>query len=630
MLLRKRVPEVIVNNRINAIKKSISTFAIAALLLTGSAPYFAFAQTENDAGRGTEVKSLATYDDSKVPQVGGASAILMSAENGDIIYEKNAHVVREPASVTKILNLLVVLDHLDMDQEVTIPEGTETRGSTSDLETGERMTVRDLVYCMMLESGNDAAEVLGELAGGDLKTFAKMMNEKAKECGATATNYKNPNGLNEVADQLNYTTAYDQAVITREVMKNDTFREVVSSTTYTIPKTNKSKARKLRNTNACLWKLETLEMNGKQRVYKYEGCTGVKTGYTSSAGDCFVGTAKRGNLELIAVTLRSTDYANRFGDAIKLWDYGFDHYKNYTAVKADKKLCEQKVRRGALAEVRIGTAEDLDITMDIDYADADGITTKIKLNEEKPTAPISKGQALGTISAYDAAGDLVAYRGLVALEKVEKGGPLSYIGIPDEYLGEVFFLFALVVGTLLVIVILLRILGRKKRNRKKGWPGQQTQSKRQARPGQQTQPRQQARPARTEAGREIDPPLSTKYKSPIGPTVREEYDDWTTGQTIWAEDSRSFEEPVGHEQSRPIYPPMNRSYVRPGAPPAGSALSDGEVASSGRTAQPKRRKGAAREEAARHSGTVRREKRIARKRRKKRREKRNVRDQREP
>ena len=233
------------------IRNIITTLTIAALILIGSAPYFAFAEPTQQTD--SEVVKLATFDDSKVPEVSGGSVVLMNAGNGDIIYEKNSHQLREPASVTKVLNFLTIADVLDPKEKVTIPEKVERGGTIVDLQPGEILTVEQLMYCMMLKSGNDAAEVLGNLAGGDQKGFSEMMNAKAKSVGALDTDYKNPNGLNETEGTLNYTTAYDQAMIAKAAMQKKIIRKVVGTVEYKIPKTNKYEERDLVNSNACLW-----------------------------------------------------------------------------------------------------------------------------------------------------------------------------------------------------------------------------------------------------------------------------------------------------------------------------------------------------------------------------------------
>ena len=502
------------------IRNIITTFAIAALILTGSAPYFAFAEPADQAGSSeTEVTSLATFDDSKVPDVSGGSVVLMNAENGDIIYEKNSHVIREPASVTKILNFLVVADELNPKQEVTVPEGVETRGTIVALQPGEVLTVEQLMYCMMLKSGNDAAEVLGNLAGGDQRNFALMMNEKAKACGALDTDYKNPNGLNEVEGKLNYTTAYDQAMITREALKRKIIRKVVSTSEYTVPKTNKSKARELVNSNACLWNdKRTVVIGDKNIPLKYTGCTGVKTGYTTSAGACYVGAAKRDGMELIVVSLHAPDSSAAFADAIKLWDYGFDHYKTYCVKKADKPVRQLSVKRGSLEKVNVGLEEDFALTVDKEYKVKGSIVTDVKIKDSKPAAPISKGAVMGTIEAYSYDGQLVGVKNLVALEDVEKGGPLSYIGIADESLWKFFLIVGLVIACLIALLIIVRRIniGRRKKRRAKAQARKAESVRRQPAPApEQTVQRgpqmHREPPLRTEAARRSESLVGNDY-----------------------------------------------------------------------------------------------------------------------
>ena len=270
------------------------------------------------------------FADSDELDLSGESAVLMNLENGEVLYEKNAREIRDPASLTKILTLMIVLDTLDMDQEVTVPDSVDNSGTSIYLVPGEKLTVKDLVYGMMLKSGNDAAQVLALEAGGSLEDFSELMNAKAKECGAEDTDFKNPNGMNEDPNALNWTTAYDLALITREAMKDERYREIVATKKYTIPATNKSEERVLKNSNVCIRGHKMRSINGVKRPLKYEGCTGGKTGHSSTAGYCFMGTAKRDNMELVGVSLHASGYSARYIDVIKMWDYGFDHFETYT------------------------------------------------------------------------------------------------------------------------------------------------------------------------------------------------------------------------------------------------------------------------------------------------------------
>ena len=398
-----------------------------------------------------QAQVFADYDGSKL---GGDSIILMNLENGDILYEKNAYEVRDPASITKIVTLMVVLDTLEMDQEVTVPDNVDGSGTTIGLIPGEKLTVEQLVYGMMLKSGNDAAQVLALEAAGSIDAFSDLMNAKAKECGAKDTHYKNPNGLNP-EEVNNVTTAYDQALITREAMKDERFRKIVGTAKYTIPATNKSDERVIKSSNSCLWVTNRKKkVNGVAMPYKYDGCTGVKTGHSSTAGYCYVGTAKRDNMELVVVTLDTRKYSDRYGDAMKLWEYAFNTFRTYTAAAAGDVICSEKVKRGALSEVDLGVAEDMDITVKKDYDAENNITTSVKPNSKDLVAPIEKGEVMGTLEAYDENGKLLATSELVALEDVEKGGPLSYIGVSDEDAG----LFLMMILSLIIILILIILI----------------------------------------------------------------------------------------------------------------------------------------------------------------------------
>ncbi|MDO4176312.1 MAG: D-alanyl-D-alanine carboxypeptidase family protein [Bacillota bacterium] len=416
---------------------------IAALTITWAVPSFATAE-----------------ETQQPPELDSTSAILMDAETGEVLYEKNAYEKRDPASITKILNCLVVLDNLDMDQEVTVSFDPETEGSVMHLQKGETISVRNLVYGMMIWSANDAAEVLGKLAGGDIETFCSMMNEKAAEFGAKDTVYTNPNGLNPPGRVNNITTAYDIAVISAGAMKNTEFAEIVSTPSLTIPATNKSKERKHKSSNRCLWDTKTkFEYNGVKTPLKYDGCKGIKTGYSSTAGDCFVGYAERGKTHLIVVVLNASHEEPKFHDAIKLWDYGFDNFKTYYAARSGKVLGKQKVTEGSLREVDLGTENDLAATVAKDYKASENTEIKIELNNEKIKAPVSSGTVLGSAVLVDENGRELARQDLIALETAEQGGPLSRIGIADEDVP----VFVAVVFTAFALVIVIVLLKRKKK-----------------------------------------------------------------------------------------------------------------------------------------------------------------------
>lgn len=439
MTLEKRL-------KMKKIRWLIITVLIMVTALAGTVPAFGAADAKE-----------------KPPAIDATSAIIMDAETGEILYEKNAYEKRDPASITKILNCLVVLDTLDMDREVTIDYQPEVEGSNMHLHKGETIKIRDLVYGMMIWSANDAAEVLAKLSGGDIKTFCGMMNDRAIACGARDTTYTNPNGLNPSGKVNNRTTAYDIAVVAASAMNNPEFARIVGMDYLRIPATNKYKERKHRSSNRCAWDTKTkVEIDGKKVPLKYDGCIGVKTGYSSTAGDCYCGYAKRGRTSLIVVVLNASHEVPKFRDAINLWNYGFNNYKTYYAARVSDVIGQQKVKHGSLREVDLGVNKNLAMTVAKDYKAADNVTVEINLDQEKIEAPVRRGDLLGEAIAYDENGRELAKQEVISLEDAEEGGILSHIGIADED-APIFFI---ALGTLALIMILLKLRGKKRQHRK--------------------------------------------------------------------------------------------------------------------------------------------------------------------
>ena len=478
------------------IKTLLTLVFAAALALMGAVPSFAGETVYDGAG--------------EPPEATATSICLMNAANGDVLYEKNAHKKRDPASVTKILNLLVCLDTLDFDKTVTVDKTTTGEGSTMQLSEGEKIKVGDIAYGMMLWSANDGAEYMGYLCArenggdGEMDTFCDMMNEKAKSIGAADTKYNNPNGLNP-KEVNNVTTAYDVALMVREGMKNPRFREIVGTREYTIPKTNKHKKRIMTNSNVCLWSDEIyavakgdkealdkyaeayrnnpynyiddsvddelardIALSQAKRVakYMYKPCQGVKTGYSSTAGDCYAGVAQKGNTQIIAVILNSAHTSTKFKEARKFWKYGFENFKNYTAQSVGDFEYEMKVKRGSLREIKLGIPENLCVTALKKSTPSETVTTEVELTEEKPMAPIKKGTVVGELVAYDS-GEKVASQDLIALETVEEGGPLSYIGIADEDVPKFIIIVVLIILLLLLLCAFIRVSRRNRARRRR-------------------------------------------------------------------------------------------------------------------------------------------------------------------
>lgn len=241
----------------------------------------------------------ASKDLPAAPAITAKQAILIDGNTGEILYEKAAEQRAYPASTTKIMTALMVLElckryDIGIDTEVTVPkEAIGVEGSSVYLKPGETRTIEDLLYGMMLRSGNDAATALAVCMGGNEKNFVKMMNDKAAELGCRKTRFQNPTGL---FDEIHYTTAKDLAHIARMAMGNDTFRQIAAAQSWGTY-TNKNKT-----------------------VFQYEGGTGIKIGFTEKSGRTLVASASRDRTDLIAVVLNDSNW---FADAYALMDYGF-------------------------------------------------------------------------------------------------------------------------------------------------------------------------------------------------------------------------------------------------------------------------------------------------------------------
>jgi len=245
-----------------------------------------------------------------------SSEIVIERDSGRILHENNARVKKYMASTTKILTAITIIENCDLNDVVTV--GKETvgvEGSSIYLEAGEKISVKDLLYGLMLRSGNDCAETLAVYCSGSIDDFARLMNNMAKKIGANNSNFVNPHGLH---DDNHYTTAYDLALISAYAMKNDTFREIVSKKSVNISFSTHDYVRHIANKNKLLFNLE--------------GCTGIKTGYTKKAGRCLVSSVKKDGMELICVVLNCPPMFER---STELFNNLFNEYHPYKLVESD-------------------------------------------------------------------------------------------------------------------------------------------------------------------------------------------------------------------------------------------------------------------------------------------------------
>jgi len=339
------------------------------------------------------VFNFAEYVFADEPDISAEAAILIDADTGRILYEKNIHKKMYPASTTKILTAIIAIERGNLDEKITVDKETpyEIQGSHIALEPDEVLTMRDLIYATLIESANDAAAVIGKTISGSTEEFAKLMNSKAKEIGAKNTSFTNANGLH---DDNHTTTAYDLAMIAKYAMQNDLFKSIVSTYTYTIEPTNKkSVPRYLKSENKLLYGTEKINVDGNTVTVKYDGANGIKTGYTTQAQSCLVASAEKNGQKLISVVLKAKGN-NVFIDTHKLLNYGFNNFSSVKLAFKNEFIDNIDVENG-----------DKEMVTGIVASDVYGLVPKERVNDikkniilpEKISAPITKGQVIGKI-----------------------------------------------------------------------------------------------------------------------------------------------------------------------------------------------------------------------------------------
>ena len=344
-----------------------------------------------------------------------SSAILINAKNGEILYEYNAHDKAYPASTTKVLTALLALENeSDYSKEIipshyaiySVPVGS----SIAYFSEGENLNFEQVMYGLLLPSGNDAANIIAEEISGSISNFVSLMNDRALELGAKNTHFTNPSGSH---DNNHYTTAYDLSLFAKEAMKHDKFREIISSSSYIMPSTNRSSTeRKFTNTNKLL---------SPNNQYYYEYATGMKTGYTSNARNCLIASASRNGVDLISVVLGGTTTPNNksaiYTDSRNLLDYGFSRYEKTTIGKEGDTITQVIPKRSKNKLAVVGVLKN-NIRMIHKTGETPEFTTTITLNENL-TAPINKGDVIGKIEYYSDA-ELIAESQIIADNSIEK------------------------------------------------------------------------------------------------------------------------------------------------------------------------------------------------------------------
>lgn len=311
-----------------------------------------------------------------------SSVIVMEPTTGEIIYERNSHERRHPASMTKIMTMLLVMEAIEdglikWEDVVTVSENASSMGGSQILlETGEQMSVYDLFKGLAVASGNDAAVALAEKIAGTEEMFVSMMNERAKELGLQDTNFKNPHGLD---DANHYSSAYDMAVMAKELVKHEKVFEFTSIYEDYLRK----------DTDRAFWLVNTNKL-----VRFYKGVDGLKTGYTSEAGFCITATAKINDMRIITVVMGEPDSKTRNADVTSVFDYVYAQYALNKIVDTSTVLKTVSVEKGKKDSVDIVALENVS---DL-YKKTEGvneITYDIEVNNIK--APVKKGDIVGKL-----------------------------------------------------------------------------------------------------------------------------------------------------------------------------------------------------------------------------------------
>lgn len=345
--------------------------------------------------------SFVKADEVASPDISSPAALLMDTASGKVLYEKNMNEKRYPASLTKVMTAIVVLENCDLSSIATVSYDAVMSLSsgyvTANLQIGEELTIEQLLYVLMVGSSNDAAIVLAEHVSGSIEAFAELMNQKAEEIGCTSTHFVNPNGVH---DENHYSTAYDLALIARYAMNNETFRTLVSTTSYKLPITNKydREDRVFTTTNSLL----IVNNNAREDNYYYKYATGIKTGFTTPAGNCLIASANKGNLELITVVLGAGQTSNglsqRYLDTKALFDYGYDTYTLREVIKAGNTVQTVSISNATRDTKKLDAVIENDVYVLIKQEDKNSaLLPEITLNDNLK-APIKKGDIIGSVS----------------------------------------------------------------------------------------------------------------------------------------------------------------------------------------------------------------------------------------
>lgn len=391
------------------------------------------------------------------------AGLLIEADTGEILYEKNAHQENYPASLTKVMVALLAFEAIDrgelsLTDSITATEtafdGLSSDGSTANIVPGETMTVEQLLNCMLIVSANEACNILGEHLSGSVEAFVARMNERASELGCEHTHFANATGLH---DPQHYTTAWDLYLITCEAMKHEKFMEICNSKSYTVPATNMTeKPRELHSTNFLI-------SNWRARGYVYRDAQGIKTGSTPEAGYCLISSALRGSRHMVSVVLGAervtledgvTIQTRSFSETSRMFDWGFDNFIRRDILSSADPVCEVPVALSSETNYVVAhAAEDLSCLLP-DNIEPSDLERTVELTNETVDAPVAAGDVLGKLTlSYK--GTVYGEADLLALSDVSASWFLTAQRRVSDFFAKPLVKILLVVIVLLIVALVV-------------------------------------------------------------------------------------------------------------------------------------------------------------------------------
>ena len=344
-------------------------------------------------------------------------SILIEYSSGEILMDENAYTHNAPASMTKMMTLLLVMEKIDngkikLTDKVNISENASNMGGSQVfLQPGETMTVDELIKSVCIASANDSAVALAEYVGGTVEKFVGMMNNKVKELGLSNTNFENVHGLDS---DNHYSCPYDMAMIAKELLHHEKILEYSSIYEDYLKK----------NDGSSIWMVNTNKL-----IRYYNGLDGLKTGFTKTAGYCLTATAKRSDMRLISVVMGSETSETRSKETIELLDYGFNNYKLKTIFKNDINLGSIKIKNGKKEYVDLKLMEDVTDLVSIESE----AKYDHKINIKEVSAPVNVGDKVGTLDLYKDGKKIKSYN-ITVKESIKKANIWDLYKMNFKYL----------------------------------------------------------------------------------------------------------------------------------------------------------------------------------------------------